>query len=89
MASNCPFRANANRSLVRLLQDRKLNVKKLYTSKAKMLSLNLETQRLPMPTFTAKSEWALGSLPLLQPERDKPQPQAASSMACCLDENGG
>jgi hypothetical protein len=54
-----------------------------------MLSLNLETQRLPMPTFTAKSEWALGSLPLLQPERDNPQAQDGSSMACCLSKNGG
>jgi hypothetical protein len=49
MASNCLFRANAKRSLVRLLQVKKPNVKKLYTSKAKMLSLNLETQQLPMP----------------------------------------
>lgn len=48
MASNCPFRANAKRSLVRLLQDQKSNVKKLYTSKAKTLRLNLETQRLPL-----------------------------------------
>lgn len=47
MASNCPFRANAKRSLVRLLKDQRANVKKLYTSKAKSLSLNLETQRLP------------------------------------------
>jgi hypothetical protein len=52
MASNCPFRANAKRSLVRLLQDQKSNVKKLYTSKAKTLSLNLETQRLPMSMST-------------------------------------
>ncbi|GLT65699.1 hypothetical protein SLA2020_381130 [Shorea laevis] len=48
MASDCPFRANAKRSLVRLLQDQKSNVKKLYTSKAKTLRLNLETQRLPL-----------------------------------------
>ncbi|XP_059443656.1 phospholipase A1-Ibeta2, chloroplastic [Corylus avellana] len=47
MASNCPFRANAKRSLVRLLKDQRANVKKLYTSKAKSLSLNLETPRLP------------------------------------------
>ncbi|CAK9184992.1 unnamed protein product [Ilex paraguariensis] len=42
LASNCPFRANAKRSLVRLLNEQKSNVKKLYTSKAKGLSLNLE-----------------------------------------------
>ncbi|KAF4374775.1 hypothetical protein F8388_020296 [Cannabis sativa] len=42
LASNCPFRSNAKRSLARLLQDQGSNVKKLYTSKAKSLSLNLE-----------------------------------------------
>ncbi|XP_048319353.2 phospholipase A1-Ibeta2, chloroplastic [Ziziphus jujuba] len=48
LASNCPFRANAKRSLVRLLQDQRSNVKKLYTSKAKTLSLKLEREgRLP------------------------------------------
>jgi hypothetical protein len=34
---------------MRLLQDQKFNMKKLYTTKAKTLSLNLEMQRLPMP----------------------------------------
>ncbi|KAF3448269.1 hypothetical protein FNV43_RR08982 [Rhamnella rubrinervis] len=48
MASNCPFRANAKRSLVRLLQDQRSNVKKLYTSKVNNLSLNLERERLPL-----------------------------------------
>ncbi|KAA8522181.1 hypothetical protein F0562_012854 [Nyssa sinensis] len=43
-ASNCPFRANAKRSLVRLLNEQKSNVKKLYTSKAKALTLNLERE---------------------------------------------
>lgn len=42
LASNCPFRANAKRSLARLVQDQGANVKKLYTSKAKALSVNLE-----------------------------------------------
>ncbi|XP_050226726.1 phospholipase A1-Ibeta2, chloroplastic [Mercurialis annua] len=42
MASNCPFRTNAKRSLVRLVNDQKSNVKKLYTSKARALSLSLE-----------------------------------------------
>lgn len=44
LASNCPFRANAKRSLVKLLNDQRSNVKKLYTSKAKALTLNLETE---------------------------------------------
>ncbi|KHN09854.1 Phospholipase A1-Ibeta2, chloroplastic [Glycine soja] len=44
LASNCPFRANAKRSLARLMQDQGANVKKLYTSKAKALSLNLQRQ---------------------------------------------
>lgn len=42
LASNCPFRANAKRSLVKLLHEQNSNVKKLYTSKAKGLKLNLE-----------------------------------------------
>ncbi|CAI8589112.1 unnamed protein product [Vicia faba] len=45
MASNCPFRANAKRSLARLMKDQSANVKKLYTSKAKGLSVNLSRQR--------------------------------------------
>ncbi|PRQ18333.1 putative carboxylic ester hydrolase [Rosa chinensis] len=45
LASNCPFRKNAKRSLVRLLQDQGSNVKKLYISKANNLSsLNLERE---------------------------------------------
>ncbi|KAK4787139.1 hypothetical protein SAY86_010972 [Trapa natans] len=42
LASNCPFRANAKRSLVKLLNEQRSNVKKLYTSKAKALTLNLQ-----------------------------------------------
>ncbi|XP_004511725.1 phospholipase A1-Ibeta2, chloroplastic-like [Cicer arietinum] len=45
IASNCPFRANAKRSLARLMQDQSSNVKKLYTSKAKALTVNLSRQR--------------------------------------------
>ncbi|CAJ2663971.1 unnamed protein product [Trifolium pratense] len=45
LASNCPFRANAKRSLARLMQDQSSNVKKLYTSKAKTMSVNIEKQR--------------------------------------------
>ncbi|XP_028772878.1 phospholipase A1-Ibeta2, chloroplastic-like [Neltuma alba] len=41
LASNCPFRANAKRSLARLMQDQTSNMKKLYTSKANALSVNL------------------------------------------------
>ncbi|XP_027360899.1 phospholipase A1-Ibeta2, chloroplastic-like [Abrus precatorius] len=44
LASNCPFRANAKRSLARLMQDQSSNVKKLYTSKAKALTVNLTRQ---------------------------------------------
>ncbi|PQM40841.1 phospholipase A1-Ibeta2 chloroplastic [Prunus yedoensis var. nudiflora] len=49
LASNCPFRENAKRSLVRLLQDQGSNVKKLYTSKANNLTrLKLEREGLQM-----------------------------------------
>ncbi|KAF7810056.1 phospholipase A1-Ibeta2, chloroplastic [Senna tora] len=44
LASNCPFRANAKRSLARLMKDQTANVKKLYTSKAKALDVNLSRQ---------------------------------------------
>ncbi|GAY62137.1 hypothetical protein CUMW_215440 [Citrus unshiu] len=47
MASDCPFRANAKRSLVKLLNDQRSNVKKLYTSKANALTgLNLQREGL-------------------------------------------
>lgn len=47
LASNCPFRANAKRSLVKLLNEQNSNVKRLYTSKVQALtSLNLERQGL-------------------------------------------
>ncbi|XP_021768018.1 phospholipase A1-Ibeta2, chloroplastic-like [Chenopodium quinoa] len=42
MASNCPFRPNAKRSLFKLLSEQGSNVKKLYTSKAKSLTLKIE-----------------------------------------------
>ncbi|KAL3499678.1 hypothetical protein ACH5RR_038771 [Cinchona calisaya] len=45
LSSNCPFRANAKRSLVKLLNEQRSNVKRLYTSKASSLSrLNLERE---------------------------------------------
>ncbi|KAI6702321.1 hypothetical protein NL676_011457 [Syzygium grande] len=48
-ASNCPFRANAKRSLVKLLSEQRTNVKKLYTSKAKALSLNVDREAIRPP----------------------------------------
>ncbi|KAL4565725.1 hypothetical protein LXL04_029828 [Taraxacum kok-saghyz] len=44
LASNCPFRANAKRSLAKLVLEQKTNIKKLYTSKAPGLKLNLERE---------------------------------------------
>ncbi|KAF6149971.1 hypothetical protein GIB67_008692 [Kingdonia uniflora] len=49
LASNCPFRANAKRSLVRLLDEQGSNVKKLYTSKAKALNLTLNREGFGVP----------------------------------------
>lgn len=43
-ASNCPFRANAKRSLTKLLSEQRPNIKRLYTNKAKGLNLNLERE---------------------------------------------
>lgn len=45
LASNCPFRSNAKRSLVKLVREQNSNVKKLYTSKAKGLRLSLDTSK--------------------------------------------
>ncbi|KAJ4954952.1 hypothetical protein NE237_011735 [Protea cynaroides] len=50
LASNCPFRENAKRSLARLVNEQGSNVKKLYTSKAKDLSLNLDKQAFAIPS---------------------------------------
>ncbi|KAI9175175.1 hypothetical protein LWI28_028546 [Acer negundo] len=59
MASNCPFRANAKRSLLKLVNEQGSNVKKLYTSKANALTkLKLEREgrsmsmsmQMPSPT---------------------------------------
>ncbi|XP_022931784.1 phospholipase A1-Ibeta2, chloroplastic-like [Cucurbita moschata] len=46
LSSKCPFRANAKRSLVRLVHDQRGNMKKLYMRKVKDLSLNPELQML-------------------------------------------
>ncbi|CAN1259153.1 Phospholipase A1-Ibeta2, chloroplastic [Linum perenne] len=47
LGSNCPFRSNAKRSLVKLLNEQKSNVKKLYSSKAQALTtLKFERQGL-------------------------------------------
>ncbi|MCD9560651.1 hypothetical protein HAX54_019379 [Datura stramonium] len=43
-ASNCPFRPNAKRSLVRLLNEQRSNFKRLYTSKGKDLTINLDRE---------------------------------------------
>ncbi|KAK8658237.1 hypothetical protein V6N13_036447 [Hibiscus sabdariffa] len=45
LSSNCPFRSNAKRSLVKLVHDQRSNMKQLYTHRA--LTLNLERDRLP------------------------------------------
>ncbi|KNA23490.1 hypothetical protein SOVF_024420 [Spinacia oleracea] len=59
MASNGPFRPNAKRSLFKLLSEQGSNVKKLYTSKAKSLTLKIEndgvvsmSKCLPSPSST-------------------------------------
>lgn len=48
LASNCPFRPNAKRSLLKLVHEQGANVKKLYISKASNLKLSLERERMPM-----------------------------------------
>lgn len=50
LASNCPFRSNAKRSLVKLLNEQGSNVKRLYTSKVSSLSLNLERGHRSLPS---------------------------------------
>ncbi|XP_011081332.1 phospholipase A1-Ibeta2, chloroplastic [Sesamum indicum] len=50
LASNSPFRPNAKRSLWRLLNEQRSNVKRLYTSKAKALSLNNLERQMSMST---------------------------------------
>ncbi|CAN0842555.1 Phospholipase A1-Ibeta2, chloroplastic [Linum grandiflorum] len=46
LGSDCPFRSNAKRSLVKLLSEQRSNVKHLYTNKAHALSLKFERQGL-------------------------------------------
>uniref|UniRef100_A0A7N0VLZ6 Fungal lipase-type domain-containing protein n=1 Tax=Kalanchoe fedtschenkoi TaxID=63787 RepID=A0A7N0VLZ6_KALFE len=48
LASNCPFRANAKRSIAKLMNEQRSNMKKLYTSNGKDLRLKLE-RRVSMP----------------------------------------
>lgn len=53
LSSKCPFRPNAKRSLARLVQDQRGNVKKLYMRKVKDLGFNPELQTagcLPSPS---------------------------------------
>ncbi|OWM88339.1 phospholipase A1-Ibeta2, chloroplastic-like [Punica granatum] len=47
-SSECPFRPNAKRSLLKLLHEQGSNMKRLYIRKAKTLTLNLETERQAM-----------------------------------------
>ncbi|KAG9155374.1 hypothetical protein Leryth_017899 [Lithospermum erythrorhizon] len=54
LASNCPFRSNAKRSLFRLLNEQKVNVKRLYMSKGKDLRLSLEKNRNSMSSCLHK-----------------------------------
>ncbi|EYU19471.1 hypothetical protein ABFS82_01G103600 [Erythranthe guttata] len=48
LASNCPFRPNAKRSLWKLLNEQRSNVKRLYTSKVKALNLSNLKSDMPM-----------------------------------------
>ncbi|PIN13537.1 putative lipase [Handroanthus impetiginosus] len=52
LASNCPFRANAKRSLWKLVNEQRSNIKRLYTSKAKALSLKKLERDLSMSMST-------------------------------------
>jgi hypothetical protein len=61
MASNCPFRANAKRSLARLMQDQSANVKKLYTSKAKGLSVNLSRQGSSLQNLSRQGSMSMST----------------------------
>ncbi|KAI4338448.1 hypothetical protein MLD38_023506 [Melastoma candidum] len=47
--SDSPFRENAKRSLWKLVKEQRSNVKKLYKSKARALTLNLERERIVGP----------------------------------------
>ncbi|XP_047321540.1 phospholipase A1-Ibeta2, chloroplastic [Impatiens glandulifera] len=49
LSSKCPFRSNAKRSLWKLVNEQRSNVKKLYTSKAKTLSLNFDRHGMGGP----------------------------------------
>ncbi|GFZ02085.1 alpha/beta-Hydrolases superfamily protein [Actinidia rufa] len=51
LSSNSPFREDAKRSLVKLLHEQNSNVKKLYTSKVKALSLNVDKREGIMGTM--------------------------------------
>lgn len=49
LASDCPFRSSAKRSLVKLVNEQSSNVKKLYTSKAKAMTLSIHREeRFPL-----------------------------------------
>ncbi|KAL4281798.1 hypothetical protein GQ457_03G021940 [Hibiscus cannabinus] len=48
LSSNCPFRSNAKRSLVKLVSEQRSNVKQLYTHKALSLKLERDSVSFPM-----------------------------------------
>lgn len=52
MASNCPFRPDSKRSLVKLLDEQKSNMKRLYTNKVNNLNLSFNPRKelLRMPS---------------------------------------
>ncbi|GMH29855.1 hypothetical protein Nepgr_031698 [Nepenthes gracilis] len=58
MASDSPFRANAKRSLVKLLSEQGANVKKLYISKAKSLASNFDREG-KSPLTSCDETWEL------------------------------
>ncbi|PWA38597.1 Lipase, class 3 [Artemisia annua] len=49
LASNCPFRANAKRSLRKLADEQNSNMKKLYTSKVSELKLSFKRKEVQFP----------------------------------------
>ncbi|KAL1830494.1 hypothetical protein ACET3Z_000145 [Daucus carota] len=53
LSSNCPFRSDSKRSLVKLLDEQNSNVKRLYTNKVKALSLHPRKELLRMSSVLA------------------------------------
>lgn len=55
LSSNCPFRSDAKRSLVKLLDEQNSNVKRLYTNKVKSLTVNPRRELLRMSSVLSPS----------------------------------